>query len=138
LFFIPYFWDSDVTFDLLVKITGEKRNLDEDWDYEWQLCDSENKLLNPGVKDSVHVCNVGLRRKLRFWSSGKNGAIKLGYLSPNRHYRLYLILRNPYSGKDKYLAATFTIKDRDELYMQLLILIIALGFSFVLWVLGGN
>ena len=122
----------------MVKITEEKQRLDENWDYEWQLCDSEDNLLKPVVKDNVHVCNIGFRRKLRYWSSGKNGAIKLGYLSPNRHYRLCIILRNPYGGKEKYLAATFTIKDRDELYMQLLILIIALGFSFVLWFLGGN
>ena len=133
---IPYFWDSEVTFDLLTRITKEKSNLDEYWDYEWQLCDLEDKLLKPIVRDKVRVCNIGLRRKLRSWSSFKLGAVKLGYLLPNKHYRLYLKLTNPLGEQNKYLGATFTLKDRDELYMQLLILIIALGFSASLWMLG--
>jgi len=133
---IPFFWDSEVTFDLLTKITKEKQNIDEYWDYEWQLCDLDDELLKPVVKDQVHVCNIGLRRKLRYWSSGKLGAVKLGSLLPNRHYRLYIKLTSPLGEQNRCLSATFTIKDRDELYMQLLILIIALGFSSALWMLG--
>lgn len=135
---IPYFWDSEVTFDLLVNITKGERNLDEYWDYEWQLCDLDDGLLKPVVRNQVHVCNIGLRRKLRKWSSGRLGAVKLGYLSPNKHYRLYIKLTSPLGEQNKYLGATFTIKDRDELYMQIFILIIALGFSFVLWMFGGR
>ena len=92
-----------------------------------------HKTSNISKDDIVHVCNIGLRRKLRKWSSGKLSAVKLGYLLPNKHYRLYIKLTSPLGEQNRYLGVTFTIKDRDELYMQIFILIIALGFSFVLW-----
>ena len=72
---VPYFWDSEVTFDLLVNITKRARNLDEYWDYEWQLCDLDDESLKPVVRDQIHVCNIGLRRKLRRWSSGRLGLV---------------------------------------------------------------
>ncbi len=61
---IPYFWDSEVTFDLLVNIKKDKKKLDEYWDYEWELCDLDDKQVKPLVKDKVRVCNKGIRRRL--------------------------------------------------------------------------
>lgn len=132
---VPYFWDSEVSFDLLVNISSGERRIDEFWDYEQELCDLDDKPLRPAVKEKIHICNIGIRRKLRYWSSGKLLAIKLGYLLPNKHYRLYITLTNSVDGRRKYLAATFTIKDRDEYYMQIFLILfsiaMALFFSFL-------
>lgn len=127
---IPYFWDSEVSFDLLVNIPPRGKNIDQYWDYEWELCDLEDKPIKPAIKDKVHVCNKGIRRKYRQWSSGKELAVKLGYLLPNKHYKLYVKLTNPIDGKDKkYLGATFTIKDRDEYYMQIFLILFSITMT---------
>ena len=138
---IPYFWDNEVAFDLYVQIPKYKRHIEEDWAYHWELRDLDDQIVKQGIQTKqgdgeFRVSNQGIRRKLATWNSGKTRAIVLGNLHPNRQYRIFLKVTSPSEESREMQMASFTIKDRDELYMQLLILVFALGFSFLLWMLG--
>lgn len=133
---IPFFWDSEVVFDLGIGLPqGRKEKAIEDtWIYKWELCDLGDTLIKYAGQNTVKVSKLGFRRYLTlYWPWGKNRAVVLGLLPPNKHYQLYMTFTGLYSGKsDRLLFATFTTKDRDEVYMQLFIaLIVVIAGIFI-------
>ena len=126
---IPFFWDSEVVFDLGIGLPqGRKeKGIEDTWTYKWELCDLDDKLIKHD-QNTVIVSKLGFRRYLRgYWPWGKDRAVVPGLLPPNRHYQLYMIFTGLYNGKsDRLLFATFTTKDRDEVYMQLFIALIVI------------
>ncbi len=123
---LPYFWDTEVTCDIELQVLNKNIH-DAVWDYQWELADLDNNILK---KDKATLSIKGKDIKRRR-SGKKKRAIYLGNLHPNKQYRLFIIFTNEYGERSaRHLAYTFTIKDRDEYYMQLLILIIAIIFAF--------
>ena len=129
---LPFFWDGEIRFDLV--ITPRSKMPDDTWTYKWELRDLDNTVIKKG-QDTIEISHMTL---LKDWVR-KELAISLGYLHPNKHYNLFITFTNGLGlQSDRLPMAAFTVKDRDEYYMQLLILLVALGFGFLMWILGGR
>lgn len=133
---LPYFWDSPIYFDLNVKPPPERRrDADATWNYDWKLCTLDDSAIKVDT-NSFELKQKDVRKT--GWS-GKYMAFSLGYLHPGRQYRLKMRVKDPQNNESDYLTlASFTVKDRDDYYIQVLILIVALGFSALLWMLGRS
>jgi hypothetical protein len=129
---LPYFWDSEIKFDLVITLKNKKLNPDT-ITYEWELIDIDGAVLK---KDSgaVPISHLTI---FKDWVR-KDLAISLGYLHPNKHYKLFMKFTDVYGNNTRELMGAFTIKDRDEYYMQLLILIVGIAFSFILWAISNT
>lgn len=121
----PYFWDTEINLDMAV---DPPKNLEQiagrTLDYKWELRDLDDKVIRSG-QGNYDIKSLAGRRKHR--------AIKIGFLKPQQCYRLNIILTDIYGDTSEPLPiATFTIKDRDELYMQVLIALIAIVTGIIL------
>ena len=125
---IPYYWDSDIELDLVV--WRPKRGLGSDapqLQYTWALYDSDDHLIKHG--QDVYVFND---YKLPFISR-KHRAIKLGYLKPHQFYKLNIMLTDNYGTNSSSLTiASFAIKDRDEVFTQLLIALVVIIMGIII------
>lgn len=132
---LPFFWDSEIILDLEIRPPDDKRKNDETWRYDWELCDLDGKVLN---SNNGNIWLNPKEIKSQWWAY-KNRAIVLGHLKPNQQYivKVYFT-KEGYIKGDAIKVASFTVKDRDEYYMQLILLFLAIGFSFILWVFGGR
>lgn len=132
---LPYFWDSPICFDFSIyPYKVGRTNNDKSIDYEWELCGLDDKPIKDG-KDSIVIPHKSITTKK--WTS-KESAFYLGYLPPNQHYRLRVRVKDLLNNKSDWLViAAFTVKDRDDYYIQMLILIVGIGFTTLLWLLGG-
>ena len=129
---LPYFWDSEIRFSL--KVIPRIKTHDDVLTYVWELKDLDNIVIKKGqdIIELLHMTRLKdfVRKEL---------AISLGYLHPNKHYNLFVTFTNNLGLQSApLLMASFTVKDRDEYYMQLFILLLAISFSFLLWFLGGR
>lgn len=124
---LPYFWDSEIVCDLVIK-PPKKPLEDTKWLYQWELVDLDDNIIKAG-EDIIDLIAKDIRKHDE---ARKKRGIILGYLHPNKHYRLFLTTQDANgNSSEKNLAYTFTIKDRDEYYMQILILMIAITFAFL-------
>jgi len=128
LFIIPYYWDNEISFDLAIRLIGQA-NHDDLLNYIWELRDLDDHILKEG-QDEVRIIKDKLRAYYKSWPMGKERAITLGNLETNRHYCVYIKLLDANNNESEFMqVATFTTKDRDEVLMQLFILIIGICFS---------
>lgn len=119
---IPYFWDSEIAFDLGIQ-TPKFRKIGDDWNYHWELRDLDENIVHQGKSPKrgdgvVTVTNKGFRRKLRVWNSGKHRAVVLGNLHPHREYLLYLKFTTSTGESDEFLMASLSVDDRSTWQMQ--------------------
>jgi len=121
---VPYFWDTDINLDMVVYPPKSiERTAETTLQYKWELHDSDDKVVR-GDEDSYSLKPSFGKRKLR--------AIRIGHLKPQQCYRLSIILTDIYGATSEPLEiATFTIKDRDELYMQMFITIFAIIMALI-------
>ena len=120
---IPYFWDKEIYLDLAARRLKKLQEA-EAWDYEWQLCGLDDTVIKSG-QDTLKL------EPNKIWSSKKH-ALALGYLSPNKFYRVFVTITKGHDKSPRMLLAAFAIKDRDELKLQLLILIIGIILTLIL------
>jgi len=120
---VPYFWDKEIYLDLTARRL-KKFKEPEVWGYEWQLCGLDDTVIKSG-QDTLKL------EPSKTWSS-KRHAIALGYLSPNKFYRVFVTITKGHDKSPRMLLAAFSIKDRDELKSQLLILIIGIILTLIL------
>jgi len=133
LHLFPYFWDTEIALDLLIQPPKGKLKIEEIWDYRWELCNLDNEILKSG-RGMIDLNSKEIRKE--YWAYSVR-AIILGNLKPYQHYVLNVYLTSGEYGKSEALqVATYTIKDRDEYNIQLLILILGIGFAFLLWLLS--
>jgi hypothetical protein len=125
---LPYFWDSEVYLGLEVKHL--RRNLkDEVLNCKWELC---------GIDDTViKSAEVSFRTEVSRVRWGvpwtiKKHTIPLGYLSPNKQYRVFVTFSQNDENPDREVLATFTVKDRDEIKSQLFILLFGIVLTIIL------
>jgi len=121
---VPYFWDTNINLDMAV---APPKNIEQiegrSLQYKWELYDLNDKVIRSG-QDNYDFSLRGKR---------KHRAIKIGYLKPQQCYRLNIILTDIYGSASEPLQfATFTVKDRDELYMQVLVALIAIVMGIIL------
>jgi hypothetical protein len=122
---VPYFWDTDINLDITVEPPEDIEQIaGRSLQYNWELRDLDGKVIRSG-QDSYEFKSLAGGRKHR--------AIKIGFLKPQQCYQLYATFTDIYGTTSEPLQiATFTIKDRDELYMQLFIAIIAIIMALIL------
>ena len=107
--------------------------MEETWEYKWELCNLDGEIL----KEKRGTIKLNPKEiKKNYWAYGER-AISLGYLKPHQQYivNVYLI-SGEYGKSEAFQVANYTVKDRDEYNIQLLILIIGIGFAFLLWILS--
>ena len=116
---IPYFWDSDISFDLLIKTPNDFRQNTESWNYYWELRDLDGEIIAQNKKDkkghgSTLLTNKGFRKWFGgYWNVKKGRAIVLGNLHPHKEYILYVDFNSDCNGKTgECIMATFSIEDR--------------------------
>jgi hypothetical protein len=126
---VPYFWDTDINLDMTIDPPKniqpiERRPLE----YKWELCDLDNNVIRSG-KDSYEFQS--------FLKSRKRRAIKIGFLKPQQGYRLNIILTDIYgTSSDPLQIASFTIKDKDEVYTQIFLSLITIFMGIVIGLLA--
>ena len=128
---LPYFWDSDIVFDLIHTPPENSPDIEAEWQYHWELTDLDSNVAKKG-QGEFPLLDKGVTRRLSSWGLGKERAISLGHLIPYRHYVLKVAFINKLGERsDTYDAATFTVKDRDDFHMEVLILLIGIGIGLI-------
>jgi hypothetical protein len=126
---IPYFWDTDINLDMAIDPPKniqqiERRHLE----YKWELYDLDNNVVRSG-HDNYEFQSFLKRRKRR--------AIKIGYLKPQQGYRLNITVTDIYGSSSEPLQiASFTIKDRDEVYTQIFISLVTILMGIIIGLLA--
>jgi hypothetical protein len=132
---IPYFWDSDISFDIAVRIPASKKNIDETWNYKWELRDLDGVLARQG-KGEMQITKKGFRRKLIFWNSGKRRAIVLNNLHPHREYLLYVRFLTGITQSDQLKLASLTVDDRGQWQMQMFLIVFSIIMALIMTALA--
>jgi len=133
MFTVPYFWDTDINLELLVKPTKDnKRASHRPWRYKWRLCDLDGNILNNKQGDGEYDLKAPMVKR----DKGGRSTLRLGYLKPYQHYDLRISFTDNEGQTSPQLSmATFTVKDRDEFQMLLFmgIVIIIVGIILGRW-----
>jgi hypothetical protein len=125
---VPFFWDSNINLDMVCdppKEIRKKTNLS--LSYKWELYDVDDKVVKSGQDVYEFKSNIiaAIRRKHR--------AIKIGLLKPQQYYRLNITLTDIYGSTSEPLKiASFSIKDRDEVYTRILIALITIIMGIII------
>lgn len=142
---IPYFWDNELTFDMGVKISKNKGEVNEKWGYEWELRDLDENVIKQGnnVKQgtgTIQVTNKGFRRKyVNEWNTLEQRAIVLGTLHPHKEYKLYVNYKdNKEQSTGFILMVTLTVEDRTSYQMQLFLVLFAIFMTFLVGFLARS
>jgi hypothetical protein len=132
---LPYFWDTEIVIDMEVKPT-KKKTTDDILKYQWELRDLDENIIKKGWGE-VNIPHSTILGKKPIHAER---AITLGNLHPHRYYKIYITFSDSMQTSERLLGGTLTVKDRDELYMQLVILLLGIGFAFVLLLIemGGK
>jgi hypothetical protein len=126
---LPYFWDTDINLDMMVSPPRniqqiERRSLQ----YKWELRDLDDNVVRSG-QDNYEFQSFLNRRKHR--------AIKIGFLKPQQGYRLNITITDIYGSISEPLQiASFTVKDRDEVYTQVFISLITILMGIIIGLLA--
>lgn len=114
--FLPYFWDSRINLDMVVDASGETtRAIGASIGYKWKLCDLDDNVIRSGQGSYSPVRGA-------FWCWRKNRAIQIGCLRPHECYHLDITLTDCRGNtSEPRQIATFSIKDRDDFKMQVLV-----------------
>jgi len=119
---VPYFWDTDINLDMEAELPDDIPQAPKiSLKYKWELHDLDNNVVRSG-QDSYE-----------FGSGRKHRAIKIGFLKPQQCYRLNIVLTDIYGTTSEPLQiATFTVKDKDEFYTQVLLSLIAIIMGIII------
>jgi hypothetical protein len=129
----PIFWDTHLTFDLIVEGTKDLRKKPVEIKYLWQLFDSDDKL----VKNDIGFYKIP--RPTSYSGLRLLKAIEIRSLKPSQSYLIKMAFSIPDSQSIYFDMATFTTKDKDEIWMQIILafisavvaIIVALGFRVI-------
>ena len=141
---LPYFWDSEITFDIGIKLPKRFGVINDEWNYHWELRDLDGNIIKQGNDTkqgdgAIKITNIGFRRKLTYYSSGKGRAIVLGTLHPHKEYMLYVDFTTKNNLKtDTYLMASFTVDDRSSYQMQLFLILFTIFMTILVGILAKS
>ena len=111
--FVPFLWDSPTSVVLRVKsVRGKKLNNPT---YTWRLQDGNDKTVGSAQDTYEKPC-----------------VLRFGYLRPHQTYELSVVLSDGDYVSPRFPVAYFTVKDRDEIYTQILIGIIVIVAGVVI------
>ncbi len=132
LLLLPYFWDTNVCLDLRIRPPKGKTK-DRIWTYHWELQDLDKTSVNSGNG----VAEISTREIRKNGYAAKERAIDLEYLHPNKAYRLFITLKSEDGmPSPEMFVSSFTIKDRDEFYMQTFIALFVLSMGIIIGVVA--
>lgn len=126
---VPYFWEKEIYLDLGARCLKGRLKATEIWDYKWELCGIDDTVIKSG-EDTIKLESSKMWWR-EIWAN-KRHAISLGYLSPNKHYRVFVTFTKSGANSTRELLATFTVKDKDEMKSQLFILIFGIVLTLIL------
>ena len=126
---VPYFWDTNINFDMVVDLPKDMQQLPNmSLKYKWELRDLDDKVVRSGQ---------GSYEPQSFLDRRKHRAIMIGFLKPQQCYRLNIILTDIYGTTSEPIQiASFTIKDRDEVYTQVFISLITIIMGIIIGLLA--
>lgn len=126
---VPFFWDTSINLDMVADPPKDVPQTTEvSLKYRWELNDLDDKLVRSG-QDSYEFKS--------FLSRRKHHAIRIGFLRPQQCYRLNIILTDIYGTTSEPLQiASFTVKDRDEVYTQVFISLITILMGIIIGLLA--
>jgi hypothetical protein len=126
---VPYFWDININLDMVADLPkGSQKMAEMSLGYKWELRDLDDKVVRSG-QDTYEFKTFVNKRKHR--------AVKIGFLKPQQYYRLNIILIDIYGNTSEPLPiASFTIKDRDEVYTQIFLSLITISMGIVIGLLA--
>lgn len=128
---MPFFWDTDIHFDMIAESPKDMPKTTElSLKYKWELLDLDDRVIRSGQNN--YVFNP-------ITSTRKHHAIEIGFLKPQQCYRLNITLTDIYGSTSEPLPIlTFTVKDRDEVYMQIVVALVGIVVGIILgFVLKG-
>ena len=129
---LPYFWDSEIAFDLGIKIPENIKAFSETWSYQWELRNLDGDVVKKGDKlvggyGTINVTNKGFFRKfIRAWTCGKARAFVLSELHPHREYILYASFAGYTGQSDMLRIASFNVDDRTSYHFQLFLILFSI------------
>jgi hypothetical protein len=132
---IPYFWDSDITFEMKINPYKSKKPQNEEWRYQWELQDLDGNIITQGDNkkcgsSGISIKNSSLLEKVADWRADKERAIDLGGLHPHKQYRLYVqFFADNILPSNKYLMASFDVDSRGNYQMQLFLILFTIFMS---------
>ncbi len=135
LSYVPYFWDSDVSFDMGINIPPQFGTVSDIWKYQWELRDLDGQLVKRGEQSIggegvIEVTNKGFRRKMKYWNAGKLRAFTLGNLHPHKEYILYAIfVTSKGEQSDKFKIASLAVEDRTSHQFQIFLILFTIFIS---------
>jgi len=132
---IPYFWDTEIVFDMGISIPKEIKDIDEKWDYTWELRDLGENLLKNG-KGEIVITKKGIRRKLQYWNTYKKRAIVLGNLHPHKEYLLYVKYSAQNKQSENLCLATLTVEDRTRIQFDIFIILFTVIMTLIMTALA--
>ena len=122
---IPFFWDTDIHFDMIAESPKDIPETTELFlKYKWELRDLDDKVIK-NDQDSYDFKSIEGRRK--------HLAVNIGFLKPQQCYRLNIILTDIYGTSSESLPIlTFTVKDRDEVLTHVFISLITIIMGIII------
>ena len=134
---IPYFWDDEVHYTLVMRPQRNTKYHEDVWNIKWRLLDLDGNRLKEG-KDTLNITNIKWMRRYfgGYWKSGKRRAIVLGNLNPHKNYILKIIFTNGMGESVDETMATFSIKDRGDFYAQIFLIIFSIVAALIFSALG--
>ena len=125
---VPFFWDTSISLDMTITPPKNIRQIERSYvEYRWELHDLDNKVVESG-RDTYEFQSY---LKVR-----KHHAVRLGFLKPQQGYRLDVTLTDMYGTASNPLpSASFTVKDRDEVYTQVFISLITILMGIIIGLL---
>ena len=124
---VPYFWESDINLDMVADPPKDIQRTEQlSLSYRWELHDLDGKVARSGQGSyefaAWHLPNMR-----------KHRAIEIGFLKPHQCYRLKIILTDRYGTTSQPMQiATFTTKDKDEVYTQVMISLITIAMGIII------
>ncbi len=149
---IPYLWGADISFDLKVKLP-QHHDKTEIIKYEWRLYTRDDKEVLKFDEGIICEGIIQFSQTKSEWSFSKRvtgdvirlpdrrrrklAAINLGCISITDQYKLKMRFsdKNGTTSSDMVMAE-FTIKDRDDVYLQMWWILVGAGVAVVAGIIG--
>lgn len=149
---IPYLWGADIVFDIRIK---PPKHFDkaEIIKYEWRLYTKDDKEIVKFDEGVDHYGTIQFSNTKSQWSLSKRvpgdvirlpdrqcrklAAINLGCISSTDQFKLKMIFTgNDGNSSPDMVMAEFSIKDRDEVYLQMWWILVGAGVAFIAGLTG--
>jgi hypothetical protein len=145
---LPYFYGSHILFNFGLSVNKHKK-FEETFSYKWILSNAdESEVYKEGEGSVLFASNLRRRQRSNMgiikYARGsdnvyiKKGALDIGYLSVPKQYKLRMLIgTNGDVSTKETVMAEFTLKDRDDYYLNIMQLLIGAIFGAIFGVVAS-